>query len=66
MVKMMYVPNTIEVPTHGVDLWYHELRIDCKKFDLLWYSDYIVNAIESVSLSIFYDVFWTNSLIKTS
>jgi hypothetical protein len=24
---MMYVPNTIGIPTHGVDLWHHGLRL---------------------------------------
>jgi hypothetical protein len=28
MVKMMYVPNTIGIPTHLVDLWHHVLRIE--------------------------------------
>jgi hypothetical protein len=23
----MYVPNTIRIPTHGVDLWHHGLQI---------------------------------------
>jgi hypothetical protein len=23
----MYVPNTIGIPTHGVDLWHHGLRL---------------------------------------
>jgi hypothetical protein len=23
----MYVPNTIGIPTHGVDLWHHKLQI---------------------------------------
>jgi hypothetical protein len=27
MVKTTYVPNTIGIPTHGVDLWHHELQI---------------------------------------
>jgi hypothetical protein len=27
MVKTTYVPNRIGIPTHGVDLWHHRLRI---------------------------------------
>ncbi len=27
MVKTTYVPNTIRIPTHGVDLWHHGLEI---------------------------------------
>jgi hypothetical protein len=27
MAKKMYVPNTIGIPTHGVDLWHHGLRL---------------------------------------
>jgi hypothetical protein len=27
MVKMMSVPNTIGIPTHGVDLWHNGLRL---------------------------------------
>jgi hypothetical protein len=27
MVKTMYVPNTIGIPTHEVNLWHHGLRL---------------------------------------
>jgi hypothetical protein len=27
MIKTTYVPNMIGIPTHGVDLWHHILRI---------------------------------------
>lgn len=27
MVKTMFIPNTIGIPTHRVDLWHHGLRL---------------------------------------
>jgi hypothetical protein len=32
MVTMTYIPNMIETPTHGVDLWHHWFQIGERNF----------------------------------
>jgi hypothetical protein len=36
MVKTTYIPNTIRIPTHGVDLWHHGLRFGERTPNCQW------------------------------